>query len=492
MKTVTKIFTNPFFYALTYTVFHLVLVLNSQLGITPDGISYLQIGASIANNDAFYVDNQFISHWPPLYPITLAIFTLLFKVGMLTSATILSVITSFFFVLLINIFIHKYLQSWQLILLFNCVLFGSASLHVMQLGLSEPLFMIALMLTLMLVYNTSIQFNGWQLAAIGLLCGIMVMIRFAGIGVVLGVGLFVLIKSKSLLKSTIMGLVFMLTLIPWFAFTKLQNQAPMDRDTVFHLITFKHLKGLAGSFYRFVNPSEMILFGLLSTIAIGLLLWSKKAQLKSALKKAWNSDISQLLILLACSYLFFLFISISLFDYKTPLNTRMLFPFYILVLLAIFYVLKELKLSKLSLPLQLSFVVIALSHLVSTSTYASNYIKNGVGFTSKAWTNSETLAKSEDFKNKKVYSNASNVLRFYEIGKPYYLPVKEDGGSTKIRTEYTEEYDKMIQEVINNEAVIVIFENKKWWPYLPSKDEIEQSLANSGEVVTLNDGKIYY
>ena len=137
-------------------------------------------------------------------------------------------------------------------------------------------------------------------------------------------------------------------------------------------------------------------------------------------------------------------------------------------------------------------MVIALSHLVSTSTYASNYIKNGVGFTSKAWTNSETLAKSEDFKNKKVYSNASNVLRFYEIGKPYYLPVKEDGGSTKIRTEYTEEYDKMIQEVINNEAVIVIFENKKWWPYLPSKDEIEQSLANSGEVVTLNDGKIYY
>ncbi|MBT8327617.1 MAG: hypothetical protein KJP21_07825 [Bacteroidia bacterium] len=479
------------FYAIVYTLFHILLVLNSNLGITPDGISYLRIAESIVSAEPFYVDGSFISHWPPLYPLSIAFVISSLNVSALTAATIISSVTSFSFILFTNLIITRFLKSWVTILMFNIILFGGASMGVMQMGLSEPLFMCFLMITVLALINLD-KISIWNAIVLGVLCGLMVMTRFAAIGLVLGIGIYMLIQSSSIIKTVAMSVVFVLSLLPWYLFTQAQNQAPMDRETVFHLITLKHLKGLAGSFYRFINPTEIVVLGILTLIALGILIWNKRAQLMGSLKKLFSESYSQLFILLMCSYLLFLFVSISFFDYKTPLNVRMLFPIYVLLLLTLFYIIRNIKALKVNWSMQLSLGIVVLVHLVSTTTYASDYINNGVGFTSEKWTNSETLLACKDFDQRTIYSNASNVLAFNNFKGVRFLPVKEDGGSTLVRKDYNENYERMIHEVIKGDGAIVIFDNKKWWPYLPSKEEISKSLENSSEVLILNDGKIYY
>jgi hypothetical protein len=194
-------------------------------------------------------------------------------------------------------------------------------------------------------------------------------------------------------------------------------------------------------------------------------------------------------------YLLFLIISLSFLDASTPVNSRLLSPVFVLMILAAFTVAWAVS-QKLKKPVVwwcfLLFVV--LSVIIKTPgsiKTATNFRSNNINFTTSTWRNSKTLAFIDSFPgDAKIYSNGFDVLDLMTGKEALSFPKKIDPTTLLVNQDFEQEIAVMCNDIRENRALLVFFNQLKWRTYFPTQAELESDCKLS-VMNRFADGTVY-
>lgn len=429
-----------------------------KLGVTPDSVSYIQIVKSILLGNGIVDENGIlITHWPPLYPLLIALVTKLFNCSIITGAFILNVglfstIPIIYYNILKVIKINKTTIPFVVILLLS-----SYTSLVFIYFLSEGLFLVLLLLVTLLFIKWVITNSYKYLILAGVISSALILTRYAGFGYIGGFGFYILIlhksKIKPRLKAVLIYTISSLSLfILWLIYCYYFNNSNTIRNIDFFGFRFRRLLSLTKTIIYWFLYNGYIATVVLSLIVISFLKF--KTIQKSIITQVKScTPIILLFLTLLCSYTVFIVFSISFFDENVPVNTRIFFPFYFILLTLVFLILNPILKPKQYQPITIVlFIILLLSNILNTYQLRVNHYHNGTQYSAEVWKNSEAInyIKSKDTLN--LYTNAHDIMRFYKNVNNYKLPFI----NTKT---YDSTLQKMTQDVKQGKAKILFFDN---------------------------------
>lgn len=437
------------------------------IGLSPDSIAYLGVAENIKNGSGITVPyglppNQPLTQFPPLLPILLALISEI-GISIATSAKILN------FVLLIIFIGLSYLIIWKInakpsffrsaIFLFISVFISTISIFNMLW--SEPL-MIVLGMGGLLVFNDSQSKNNLFVAFLaGFIFALAITSRYAGITFLFSALFFVLINKLISWKRKLLHWFFLLTptltILPVWLLRDIGNGvSSTGRSINFHPLTISHVHQLLNtiaSWFQLQGSTATIIKLTVSLLLIGffvvigwVLIFSKRVN---------EQNIAKILIVFGYIYMLFVTFSIIFLDANIPLDTRILSPLLVILLLLIAYI------PKLNIPLSiriknLSKIFVVIIPIFTIFVFLNNFpllkqaYQNGIGFNSLAWKNFESLKYVNKLDgNYQLISNAPEPVYFYTNHEVYSLPKK----FLSMQQEENLNYQSELQELISNELI---------------------------------------
>jgi hypothetical protein len=177
-------------------------------------------------------------------------------------------------------------------------------------------------------------------------------------------------------------------------------------------------------------------------------------------------------------YTLFLFISISFMDASTSINPRLLSPILVILNVGLFSTMWAITQTLKKPAIWRGFLIfMALSISVKTLhaiEFAAAIQENGLGYTARQWQESESIAFVKPLANNvNIYSNGSDVLDFLTGNQSLSIPRKTNSITTIANPYYDEEIEVMCEDIAENKALLVYFNQITWRWYLPSQAEIE-------------------
>jgi len=129
--------------------------------------------------------------------------------------------------------------------------------------------------------------------------------------------------------------------------------------------------------------------------------------------------------------------------------------------------------------------------LPATLTWLQQHYRQGIGYSSRGWKESETIAQLVTrMPSAVMYSNAPDVI-YAILGRPAtMIPRRTMTASNLPNPNYRAEIEQMTGTLRAANGVIVFFDRVNWRKYLPSAAELESSLGLR-LVTKTNDGAIY-
>jgi len=476
-----------------------------NLGVSSDSAKYIEVSKSIKEMAGVVNNNgKLVQHWPPLYPVVLAISSGLTGLSSLQTGKYLNAIFIALFFVVFNVLLRGISINNFLSVLVNLLLLFSLPLTVFSMFWSEGLFML-LLLTFLVFFLRWIDLDKRHLLIIsGIVAGLMILTKYSALGFIGGTLFYLLAFRKDGLKSKLINVLFftvsmVVILLPWIIYTQIAGEKMMIRTFAFHPVALHHIKEMGRTFSLWILPEYIGLNDyIFPTILIGISLLMlvvifRYSDYKNTLSNINYFDRNYIILLLTLilSYLLFLFISISFFDAQTPLDNRILSPLFPLILLFISpflrWIFHDQRLRILCL---IIITVLILSTSVNSYKAWHSHYLNGKGYTSNYWKNSETLQRIDEFDDYIVYSNGPDVYKLYYNGNKksiFILPSRKNPNSL-IKNEY---YDlilsKMKKSIETGNSVLIYFEKVNWRKSHPPKEEL-QELLKDFDIIQFKDG----
>jgi len=479
-----------------------ICTLSCNLGVTPDSIFYIE-GANSLKSSLGYVteSGKLINHWPPFYSILLACFSFLVKEDVLRIGSLFnSLFCAGFFFLFALILIRRLTSRFSLFIL-NLFLLFSASLDVFAFFWSEGpfLFLLGAIIYLLIAVETNPS-SVVGYGVVGFLCGLLFLTRYAALPFILVVSVYTKYISgeNRNLRFVRLGFFFSLLAITasiWIIYTKSFNQEMTSRGMSYHLITGNHLRQFLGTMHLWIIPyvSWNRLLLILCFILMSFIL-SQQMYCQFVKLIRTTHRFSKMLIALILIYCLFLFVSISFFDYATPLDSRILSPLYFLLLILIAPLLDWLRMVSYK-PIRFGFYILLTYFLIgnarSSFSFWSNFKRYGAGYTSVAYRHSKLVNDISKIKHGKILSNRADALKFLSPATKdsvLSLPYKYNSVDGKLNILYSAEFSKVCHAVVNRTAVIAFFYDARM--YLPSEVEVKACLPDESYLRFYPDGFI--
>jgi hypothetical protein len=201
------------------------------------------------------------------------------------------------------------------------------------------------------------------------------------------------------------------------------------------------------------------------------------------------------IVLFSLTYILALILSISFIDAHTPIDGRTLSPVYVCG--AIFVVstawnskpLRRKRLlwrsfhAMLSVVISVNFVMVIFS--------AIQMHNEGLGFTNRTWRNSQTIAYVSSLPSEaRIYSNGPDAILYLNSREVQSIPRKASTISLASNPHFENEVVEMRNDLMQNGALIIYFDNITWRWYLPNKAELEDDYGFQA-LLQLQDGTIY-
>uniref|UniRef100_UPI0035C814D3 hypothetical protein n=1 Tax=Aurantibacter sp. TaxID=2807103 RepID=UPI0035C814D3 len=303
------------------------------LAISPDSSSYLQVAKSLLDGEGFYSKTgEFVKHWPPIYSILIALTSKLTFTNVITAGFILNGIT----LIVSYVFGYKILK---LLKLDQTLCYSIPFLMVISKAYIMIAFMLSESLFLALELITLFYFIKWQkssnlktLISFSLLCSLLLITRYAAVGIIGGFLIFELFFGK---KNTIqnlkncftIGLISLIGIISWLVYVKLKTDTTEVRHIGVHILSFNKFIGIFKNIGIMFIKKSFIILGFYLLFVIGIIINLKQIKNYSKeLKKHFNEHQKHLILftILSCIYIIFIIISMSFFDKKTPPSSRIL------------------------------------------------------------------------------------------------------------------------------------------------------------------------
>jgi hypothetical protein len=478
-------------------------------GATPDSLTYFETAKSLRGGQGFQSrDGVPITHYPPVYPLVIALAGKVEK-DLLQATRFLH---AFFFG--VNVMLIGYatcIAARRNLLVVLCAtlvfMFSKDMFTLHVVAWSEALFITFVLAasTLLALYSTRPRRS--VLYAVATLLGCAMMTRYVGVTLLPPMLACLLLFGNRPIKDRMRDSVVLLAIgCAPLALWLLRNLAvagtATNRGVALHPITALHIKHFMRTMAHFWLPIESAEGLIIFQLTIGaVLMGATYRYVVSRKQHRGDTDVVasglQTLALLFCTtYILFLLVSISFFDAHTPLDSRILSPVYVfLVLLATSWYWSAMqKTVKRSLRWGLSVCLGVLLSINASQTmsFASSMHQYGVGYTSWRWRNSDTLKFLRTFPpGTRLYSNGADVIAFLTGIKAMMLPAKASPTTMEGSPTFRQEMETMRTDMCQNGSVVAYLDNIIWRWYLPTQQELDADLKLARRH-RLADGTLYW
>lgn len=474
----------------------LIIISPNNLGVSPDSTAYIEAAENIANGKGYIANGKHVTHWPPGYSIFLGFSSKMTGISVLNVGKYLQIVFFLLFgftfkSILDEIGFNETVKNFLL-----AILLVSMPLTVSLQFWSELPFIFFISLTFLFYLKWKKKHKKSILLIAGTFSIFALMTRYAAVGLLGGLFLNMILTKNRTFRDKISDTLFyttplLLGISFWLYYTYLYSVPTANRNLVVHIISVDEILNSVktlGSWFISEKFSQ-VFFSVFSLIS-AYFVYQNKSKLTFYINNAKSNIVTIVIIVL--SYLLFLFLSISLFDAHTPLNTRILSPLAPLLYLLLGYFLNFLALNSSKWISITLMVLIFSSSINSSKSIWANHYKNGGGYTSKAYSHyfkliNEYIVPFEG----ETYTNGVDFLRFVNPNllnlKP--LPLKKHPGTKRINDNYTDDVAEMQTRVSQNKAQVVYFDNINWRGYFLGKEDMLNHMKNR-KLIEFKDGFI--
>jgi hypothetical protein len=311
------------------------LVTPHGVGISPDSIAYIKGGRSLLEHGSV---NGLPTHWPPGYPILLALFSIP-NGDYLTAARFINVLVFGMNIFLFSALLQK--SGWDRLyasLLAALLIFDPDFLNVHLMAWSEPSFLLLMLAGLLAFLAYAESKSTKYLYVAGIAFGMSVIVRYAGMSLIFCVALILLFqcmeqKSDERLLVRLRPLLQFLSiaLLPislWIVSKLSAAREGGIRSAMFHAMTADKWHEGLNTIGRWFGGPEVGLA--LLAIIVMLLVFGMKNMSVGAKRVLVFAGA------LLVSYCSFILVSLFFFDAAIPLDQRILSPAKLLINLIVF------------------------------------------------------------------------------------------------------------------------------------------------------------
>ena len=465
--------------------------MSSDIGVSPDSVIYLSAADRVVEGKGltpigyhFAPDipsGQSLFAFPPAYPLLLA------STRLLTSDRLIAAkyINSFLFaanVFLLGLIIYMSSRSmWPALCAMGLFQTSFPLLSTYTTALAEPLFMFFLLATLLgLVFYTR-KARLWVLLACGCTAAGAVITRYVGVIILLPLVLTLAIQSGPLRervkRCVLVAGVALLPLIVWIIRNRLIAGSYTGRSFAFHYIGVVEARTFIDSLMLLITPYTLPgpVKLLLLTIAAVLVVYSLWIGLRGQGGTA-NRYVRFLSAVTVATYVIFLAAYNSFANPPVDLGPRVALPVYVFGIILVFSLTEWEKRRTLFWCVVLSSSVLFIANLRPAANWLSYRHREGEGFTSRAWKESETVKFLKALPSQTpISSNAADACYLFTNREVSRLPAKYDPTSARVNPDFDAQMEALRNDLNNNHTLVIYFDRLTWRWYLPSRNELEET-----------------
>ena len=480
---------------ITIAVYQLISLTRWGAGLSSDSINYILSARSMLESGNL---DKLSSHWPPLYPLLLAVVSFFCNIDMLSTARWTQIFLYVCNIMLFIFVIYKSTDKSLFSFITACLIIVSSQifLEIHSMAWSEPLY---ILLSLSGITFLSIHINKCDgsryLILSGVFVGLSIVTRYAGLSLLVSSALCILFFSKQNNYSRILdvlkfSLIATFPFLIWIARNISTGRSVTNREVSFLMFSFSEINQAIQiiSDWFFVPLENYSLSGIFLFIVF-FVMWFFSTKIK------YYNNFPEILFVNIFSYIIFIAISKIIFDAAMPFDRRILAPLYVLLFLAIIttsyrYVSRKNRYMNIGVLLLLTLCIISFFQIKVYQKYV-HFASNGLDFAHKTWVESDIIRWVKSEKNKSIiYTNGPEPLQIYTSVESKMIPRHTDTGTRKRNEKIVQEINQMVSELIENNGYIIYFSTINWRWYLPTEkmlsDVLPLELVYKG-----NDGNVY-
>ncbi|MEJ2563214.1 MAG: hypothetical protein P8Z42_11055 [Anaerolineales bacterium] len=489
-----------------YLLAAVLLWLNSPwgIGVYHDSVFYLSSAENFGHGVglSWFADGgtlRPLTHFAPLYPLTL-VPGIALGAGSSSVARILAALFYGANVALLGWVIFRITRRlWLGVLTAALALISSVLLGVHLLAMSEPLFLLTAVacLAALTLYLTTGERRAFYFAIV--LAALSYLTRYIGL-VVLGTGALSLLLlgsrplRKRLQEAIVFGLAAFVPMALWMARNLILTGSLTNRTLIFHPPQPAKLKQFIATVVGWVSPFRLTAAGTILILLgfaalLGMLPYRSWKRRRSAPDPVFV--FSGTAVLFALLYLASLAFSVTFFDASTPFDDRILSPLYVVFLLLVVLATHQTLAGHRAWTALAAIMLVLLAVVQAPGAWRqlTTLREEGIGFTSRAWQESETIAWVDSLPGKAtIYSNEKSAIDFLTPQRAYAIPEKTDPVKAELRDYYEESMQTMRERLSATDGYLIVFHAGRLRAGMPTLGEIT---AGFELVSVFDDTRVY-
>ncbi len=450
------------------------------LGVSDDSVIYIGAARNLVDGRGLSRlegdgSAEPITHYPPGYPLALAGW--LAAGGSLAAGARLITIVSFLIsILFVGLLTWELTQSTVLSLLPSLLLaLSPIALDVHVWAMSEPLFVAFTLMALWALARYLAGGRALYLYGSALILGFGWLSRYVGY-TLLATSILSLAMQAKAWRDRIDDIARFVPIaatpvVAWLVRNIRLTGSATNRQLAWHPVGWGKLKSGLLSVGEWVYggrpPSAwMALPALLALLLIfGIFLRSRLPQKRDEPEERGRKLTGLALPLFTEIYTLSLLLSISLFDYSTPIDRRLLFPLYPIVLVVGACTLRTFWPRLRRFPWLRTLTVVLLVAGLARYTWetvetADRLRADAGGFASKDWRQSEVVDFLRDLPPETAIYTNEPVAVYYLVNRgSYMVPIRFDSVVGKSRGDYEASLREMSAELQSGQAVLVLLDS---------------------------------
>ncbi|MFZ1792126.1 MAG: phospholipid carrier-dependent glycosyltransferase [Anaerolineae bacterium] len=458
-------------------------------GISIDSVVYIETALGVKMGQGFTQWGNPATHFPPVYPALIA-FSNALQPGMVYPSTrLLHVALMGINTVLMGLALRASARNsvWAVLVGLTLFLFSFPILENHVMAWSEPPFLTFMLAGFCLL---ALYFRKGQLVVLALAAfamGLAAVTRYIGATLIppLLLTLWVLSKNpprKKWGEVITAGAAAITPLAIWGMYNTLRASQATDRTFAVHLITSQHIYDFIRTMSNYILPGilsfnqQLVFLGLVCALfGLGLFMLKQKKAFTRA--RAANLAIPLMALLFVVVYVPFLAVSISFFDNTTPVDSRILLPVYVALILAAVALTRNVARATHKPIIALAFLALLPASAFLNARVASTKLgtmqKTGWGYGATQWTDSPTYAAAHSITpGTKIYSNGFDHINFQmEAKRSAALPLIYDGVTKKQNEGFDLEMRVMCDETVSGKAAVVFYNAINDRPMFPDQKQ---------------------
>lgn len=454
------------------------------LYVSPDAVFYVGTARNWLDGRGFTPPSGLppLEHFPPLFTMLLAALGTL-GLDPLDGARLVNALAFAGLVLLVGLVVRSRTGSVSAALVASVLAVAAVDLLTYSAsGLSEPLFILLGLASLVVLAAYLDRPSPALLAGASALVGAAFLTRYVGIALVMA-GVAILVWRRRWLAAALFGAVAVAPVAAWLAWAG--GRRTSDRPVVFHMFGGEFLGQAARPLSRWLVPWPRPLIGLV----LALLLVAGGVVLARRLPASAgpSPNLSWVLIAFTVASLVVLLANRAFTDATGRLDARFLAPLHPIVIVLVVPALARRKLPSAALALAGAVVLAQVADAVAWT--AGGLTDDSIrrrGYTAAAWARSPVVARIAEIDGP-VYTNGFDALVFLSGRPSFPIPAEKDYLTGRPNPRYAEEV-AAIRATGGYLAYLDALTFRR--SFLPSRTELEAALPL--EVVLADDlGTLY-